>query len=316
MGKDTRSTILNQKHSQRDAFWKQIAKEMANDEDIVIVVADMSSPAFDEIRVKFPHRFINVGIAEQNAVSIAAGLAREGKKVYVYAIASFIALRCYEQIRINCSIMNLPINIVAVGAGFSYDDSGPTHHLFEDITVMRVLPNITIHSIADNETARLVAMESVKHKKPRYIRLERHVAEDIYEFPRSPMYGWSVFSAGDNSDKVLVSTGYMTRVALDVQKSIDRIDVIDVNTLPLPYDDSFSDLLNKYAKVFTLEEGFLPGGLGSYILEILNDNGRFCNVKRIGMKPEWIYRYGGREDNQTYHGIDKDSVIREICGGV
>ena len=112
MGKDTKNVILNQKLSQRDAFWSEVGVQMAHDEDIVIVVVDMSTPVFDEIRVKYPHRFINVGIAEQNAISVAAGLAMKGKKVFVYAIASFMVLRCFEQIRVNCSIMGLPITIV------------------------------------------------------------------------------------------------------------------------------------------------------------------------------------------------------------
>ena len=180
MGKKTKQTILSQKYSQRDAFFSRVYEMMKEDQDIVIIVADMSTPVFDKVRKEFPDRFINVGIAEQNAILIASGLAKQGKKVFVYAIASFMILRCFEQIRVENSIMGIPITIVGVGAGFSYDDSGPTHHLFEDIAMMRLLPNMTIHSITDNYMARKVAEESIEMETPNYVRLERHVEPDIY----------------------------------------------------------------------------------------------------------------------------------------
>ena len=161
MGKDTKSTILKQKYSQRDIFFTQVYELMKDDSDIVIVVADQGAPVFDKVRRDFPHRFFNVGIAEQQAILLASGLAKEGKKVFVYAISTFMIMRCYEQIRLSQSVQKIPITIVGVGSGFSYDDSGPTHHMLEDITIMRVLPHMTIHSISDNVMARRVAEQSV-----------------------------------------------------------------------------------------------------------------------------------------------------------
>lgn len=173
MGKDTKTTILNQNRSQRDSFFKQIYEMMKHDKDIVIVVADMSTPIFDKVREDFPHRFFNTGIAEQNAILVASGLAREGKKVFVYAISTFMVMRCYEQIRVSQGVMKLPITIVGVGSGYSYDDSGPTHHMLEDISIMRVLPHMTIHSISDNVMARRVAEQS-----PMLL----FITEDLQEF--------------------------------------------------------------------------------------------------------------------------------------
>ncbi len=124
MGKRTKEIILSQKTNQREAYWSRVRELMKEDQDIVLVVADQGAPAFDLIRKEFPGRFIYTGIAEQNSILIASGLAMEGKKVMVHAIASFIIMRCYEQIRISNSVMGIPLTIVGIGAGFSYDDSG------------------------------------------------------------------------------------------------------------------------------------------------------------------------------------------------
>ena len=129
--------------SQRDSFWNKIYEIARDDRRVVIVSADMGAPALDQFRLNLPGQFINVGIAEQNGILVASGLAREGKRPFFYAIAPFAVMRPIELVRVNNAIMNIPITIVGVGAGFSYEDSGPTHHLLEDIALMRAFPNIT-----------------------------------------------------------------------------------------------------------------------------------------------------------------------------
>lgn len=315
MGKDTKNTIQNQHLSQRDAFWREVGNQMESDPDIVIVVADMSSPVFDEIRRKFPHRFINVGIAEQNAVAVAAGLAMKGKKVFVYAIASFMVLRCFEQIRVNCSIMNLPITIVGVGAGFSYDDSGPTHHLFEDVAVMRTLPNMVIHSISDNQMAVDVAKHSANNmNNPNYVRLERHITENISPILFDDNIGYR-FMKPMASNIAIITTGYMNKVALEVEKEIN-ISIVDAYQIPFAYNELFLKLIKSGINVvYVLEENFKDGGLGSYVLENMSQltlGGYKLDFVLLGMDKKWVYEYGGRESNQRHHGIDAQSVVEKI----
>ena len=313
MGKKTKQTILSQKYSQRDAFFSRVYEMMKEDQDIVIIVADMSTPVFDKVRKEFPDRFINVGIAEQNAILIASGLAQQGKKVFVYAIASFMILRCFEQIRVENSIMGIPITIVGVGAGFSYDDSGPTHHLFEDIAMMRLLPNMTIHSITDNYMARKVAEESIEMETPNYVRLERHVEPDIYSDNLDLSQGINELIKG--KDAYLISTGIMSRQSLQLSKAFEKkkisLGVIDIHRIPCD-EQTLIGLVKNVPSLVTLEENFLPGSLGSYVLEILSDNGLNNDVKRFGVSNGWVYRYGGREDNRKYHGIDEKTLINEI----
>ena len=128
----------------RDALFNRLYEIAKNDKDVVIVSADMGAPALDRFRRDLSNQFINTGIAEQNTILVSAGLTLGNKKVFAYAIAPFITLRCYEQIKIELAAMNIPVTLIGVGAGFSYDDSGPTHHTLEDLSIMRVLPNIIV----------------------------------------------------------------------------------------------------------------------------------------------------------------------------
>ncbi|KKN75029.1 hypothetical protein LCGC14_0385310 [marine sediment metagenome] len=155
--------------SQRDAFFSKLFKLAKEDDRIVVVTADCGAPALDQWREELPCQFINVGIAEQQMIALAAGLALEGKRPYCYAIAPFATLRCYEFIRVDVSLMNLPVVIVGVGAGLSYSEAGPTHHATEDIACMRALPNMKIASISSNGQID----EVLREEGPMYVRLDR-----------------------------------------------------------------------------------------------------------------------------------------------
>ncbi|KKK54073.1 hypothetical protein LCGC14_3088410 [marine sediment metagenome] len=152
--------------SQRDSFFDALYE--LNDDRVWVISADCGAPALD--RWRKTDRFINVGIAEQNMVNIAIGLALSGKRPYCYAITPFLTGRAFDQIRQAC-MMNLPITFVGIGAGYSYDDSGPTHHGIDDIGIMRVLPNMRILQANDSSEAELLA--TIRYPEPAYIRLDR-----------------------------------------------------------------------------------------------------------------------------------------------
>lgn len=300
--------------SQRDAFWNRIYELAINDKNIVIVSADMGAPALDKIRRDMPSQFINVGIAEQNAITLAAGLALSGKRVFTYAIAPFITLRCLEQIRVENAMMKIPITIVGVGAGFGYEDSGPTHHLIEDLAIMRSMPAITIHSVTDSVMAQAVAELSCRMTTANYVRLDRQVLPALYKENTDFTKGVSLLKEG--SDCYIVSTGGMTHTALEVANRLEArkisAGVIDVYTLPVN-SGLFLKAIRGAERLITLEEHFLPGGFGSAICEVLNDNGVQIPVKRIGLPIEkgYCYRYGGRAAIREYYGIDTENIEKE-----
>lgn len=302
--------------SQRDAFFNRIYELSKADKDLVIVAADMSAPALDKYRRDFPSQFINVGIAEQNAILIASGLAIEGKKVIAYAISPFITMRCLEQIRVNNGIMKIPITIVGMGVGFSYENDGPTHHLIEDISIMRAIPHVKIHNLTDSVMADAYADITYKTTETHYIRLDKNVYPSIYHSGFDFSGGMARLREG--KENYLLSTGCMTHVALELADTLSKwgIDMGVIDVFDIPINESLLLKMTKgVKKLLTLEEHFLPGGLGSHVCEILNDHKRLIPVKRLGLPIDrgYCYKYGGREVIRGYYGIDKESLLRTIC---
>lgn len=299
----------------RDAFWSRLYEIAKENHDIVIVVADVGAPALDKFRKDLSGQFVNTGIAEQNTILVAAGLALGGKKVFAYAIAPFITLRCYEQIKIELAAMNIPVTLVGVGAGFGYDDSGPTHHTLEDLSIIRILPNMTINNITDNVMAAAFAEISCKMTSPNYVRLDRKILPIIYKEGTDFSQGLAVLK--ESNDIYLVATGNMAHQALEVSEELKKhslnVGVIDIYTFPIN-EKLFLEKINKAKKIITLEEHTLPGGLGSMVAEVLADNNRLIPLKRIGLnlRKGYCYKYGGRKNIQSLYGLDKESILKTI----
>lgn len=301
--------------SMRDVFFNRIYEIAKNDKDIVVISADMGAPALDRLRGDLPGQFINTGIAEQNTILIAAGLAIEGKKVFAFAIAPFITLRCYEQIKVNLAGMKLPVTLVGVGTGFSYDDSGPTHHTLEDVSIMRILPNMIVNTATDSVMTVGFADLSLKMSGPNYVRLDRKILPNIYEQGTDFSQGLAVLKPVKEIN--IVATGNMVHRALEVSEELKKqgleIGVIDLYTLPIN-EKLFLDTINNAKKIVTLEEHTLPGGLGGAVVEVLADNNKLILVKRIGLnlRKGYCYKYGGRKNIQSLYGLDKESIIKTI----
>lgn len=302
----------------RDAFFDRLYQLAREDEDVVLVVADMSAPSLDKYRKNLPSQFINVGIAEQNAILIASGLALAGKKVYVYAIASFITLRCFEQIRINNSIMGIPITIVGMGTAYSYFTDGPTHHLIEDISAMRSLPGINIYNPVNAMMAEKMADITYGKQCTNYIRLDREsCSSDVYKVDDINDEGIHEIVKG--KDYVVASSGIiLDSVKAILEKEHNKslyIGLIDIYKYPINTKLLLSLLANK-KKIITVEEHFLPGGLGSAVAEILIDNDVPIKLKRVGISHaesyKHSYQYGGRDVIRKSAGIDDESIENTI----
>jgi len=300
--------------TQRDSFWNKVYDLAKENKDIIVLSADMGAPSLDKFRTDLSAQFVNVGIAEQNAILVASGLAREGKRVFVYAIAPFITFRCLEQIRVNNSIMKIPITVVGVGAGFGYEDSGPTHHMIEDIALMRSMPDIVINSISDSTMAAAIAEMSTKMERANYVRLDRLVLPTLYSEGEDFSSGVSTLKQGD---VYIAATGGMAHVALEAAEKLSKdgmnVGVIDVYTIPIN-EKNFIEAIGGSQKLIALEEHFVSGGFTSAVCEVLQDNGVIIPVKRIGLSMDkgYCYEYGGRDVIRQHYGIDADSVAQKI----
>jgi transketolase len=305
----------------REVLIDGIYHRMEEDKSLFFVSADFGSPTLDRLRERFQERFINVGIAEQNLISISTGLALEGFTVYAYAIAPFLTMRAYEQIRINLALhaqlKEVNVNLVGVGAGLSYDVSGPTHHCLEDITIMRALPNLTLFSPSDWKLTEKFIDYSIRIKKPKYLRLDGKALPQIYDSigDLEMMDGFKELVKGERI--CLVSTGYMTHRALSVAGLLKNksfsIGVIDLFMLKPLNEERLFDAVNRYDQVITLEEAFInKGGLDSLIANIITRNHSKVRLKRIGFEDAYVFDMGNREHLHKLNHLDEESIIQTI----
>lgn len=301
----------------RDAFIETVYERMRKNHSIFFLSADMGAPALDKLRRDFKDRFINVGIAEQNLVNIATGLALENYIVYAYAIAPFITMRAYEQIRQNLSISSqikpLNVNLIGLGAGLSYGLSGPSHHCLEDISIMRLMPNFTVFSPSDWKLAKDFVDYSIKVKMPKYLRFDGKPLPLIYGGINDLVLEKGFYELLKGKKVCLVSTGFMTHRALKVAKRLQNVGVIDMFLLKPVDEKSLFEALKKYECIITIEEAFInSGGLDSLISKILRDHQLNVKLKNLGFNDKHIFEVGDRDYLHKLNGLDEESIIKII----
>jgi transketolase len=305
----------------RDIFLETLRVQMKNDRRIFFLTADFGAPSLDAMREDFPERVINVGIAEQNLVNVAAGLALEKKIVYAYAIAPFLVMRAFEQIRNNVSLLSgfkeLNVNLIGVGAGISYDLSGPTHHCLEDISLVRVLPNMVFFSPSDGLSVRHFVPYSVSTVKPKYIRLDGKPLPDIYDSTSPPNLASGFCRLRAGTEICVVSTGFMTHRAMAVADRLSEegatTAVIDVFMLKTLDRDLLSRELGACKVIVTLEEGFIgKGGLDSLVLHLLAERQIPAKFKAFGFEDEYVCAVGNRSVLHKRAGLDEEGMTGRI----
>ena len=308
--------MFNPNFDMRDNFFVKIYKLMSRDKNIVILSNDMGAPKLDIIKKKFPNNFFNMGITEQNIISVAAGLASTGKKVIVYSISTFISLRALEQIKLDICVMNLPVIILTVGAGYSYAVDGPTHHAIDDISVINSLGNTKI--FCPSEPNQLLDMVSYIFSQNglKYVRLDRGKWPKLRNISKKNLNdGFRVLGA--NNDVCLISTGTMVHRALEVKKALNKINidstVIDIFRLKPLNQRVLGNKLSKFKFICIIEEHTINGGL-SYILmtQTVNYLKKNTKINICSIRDEDIYTYGKREKIHNDLGLDTKSILNQI----
>jgi transketolase len=274
----------------------------------------------DKIRADFPERFINVGIAEQNLINISAGLALEGYTVFAYAIAPFITMRCFEQIRVSLALLSevrpMNVNLIGVGAGYSYVVSGPTHQCYEDITLMRALPSFQVLSPADHVSAGALFDRCIGTMRPKYLRFDAQVLPVIYESsPPNLDIGFHVHRQG--SGVCLLATGYMMQTALKVADALRdsglMVGVIDLFDIANFDADLMETLLKSYKGLVTMEEGFRGrGGIDSMMFEFIARHHLDLSLLNIGVEGGYRFELGSREELHEQVGIGPQYVKNAV----
>jgi transketolase len=304
----------------RDIFLERIWQTMATDEKIFFVSADFGSPVLDKIRADFPKRFTNVGIAEQNLINISAGLALEGYTVFAYAIAPFITMRCFEQIRVSLALLSevrpMNVNLIGVGAGFSYVVSGPTHQCYEDLTLMRGLPNFEVLSPSDHISAGALFDRCLKRVGPKYLRFDAQVLPVLYDGMSIEIQkGFHVLREGKKV--CLIATGYTVHTALAVAQTLKQegieLAVVDLFDLARYDAKSLLETLSNYDAYISLEEGFHGrGGLDAMLFNFLSEADIASPYLNLGVKGGYRFELGSRQELHEQVGIGPVVVADQI----
>jgi len=299
----------------RDAFIDELYKIAEQDRQVVLLSDDLGAPSLDKFRRDLGSQYINIGIAEQNMVSIAAGLALGGKLVFMYGIASFLSLRCYEQIKLDLCCMGLPVTALGVGAGYAYSTAGPTHHAIEDIAIMRALPGMTILNPSDSVMAAAFAEMTYRNPGPKYVRFDREKLPVLYHAQNND-FSDGLTNLETGHDLAIIATGIMVHQAFEVAEKLAKhsIDagIIDFYRLKPVNEDLLLKIIDQSKQIVTLEESLICGGIGSIVAEILADNGRIVPLKRIGTQDQCCFEYGGREAIHAFWGLGVDDVTNTI----
>lgn len=289
----------------RDSVFDEIYRIAEEDPNVVFLAADLGAFSLDIFREKLPRQYYNVGIAEQNMVNIAAGLALSGKKVFLYSIAPFATLRCFDQLKVSVSEMNLNVTVVGGGPGFCYGSDGPTHFSLQDVAVIRTLSNFAIYNPCEEASAVAAVQYSYERNGPSYIRVDKGAYEPVY------IQGGQSFDmckVRQGRQAYIITTGTITHHILGILDAAgDRsIGVINLNRIDQVDFSEVRSLVEDVKQLFTVEEHLLCGGIGAMLSERVAQDAREFSIHCIGVHDTrqlsgygdraWLYQQVGIND--------------------
>jgi transketolase len=283
----------------------------------VFIGSDISKRDLDGMAREFPSRFLMEGVSEQHLIGLAAGLAFEGKVVYLNTIATFLTRRCFEQVAIDLCLHRLNVRLIGSGGGTVYAPLGPTHLATEDLAILRALPNLTILAPCDAEEMKRAMPATLDWQGPIYIRLAKG-GDKVVSRPDLPFEIGKAIPLREGEDALLVATGATTAVALDAAERLSargvQAAVLHMHTIK-PLDRAA--LLERAARVravVTVEEHTVTGGLGSAVAEVLAEGGleRPVRFRRLGLPDAFLEHYGSQALIMGEHGLDPAGVEERV----
>lgn len=300
----------------RKAFIKALCEAAKVDKKIMLLTGDLGFNVLEPFKEAFPDRFMNVGVAEANLATVAAGLASVGFKPFIYSIATFVSMRPFEQIRNDIALHKMNVKIVGVGGGLAYTKAGPTHHSMEDIALMRTLPDMTIISPSNPMDAYLATKALLHSSSPAYLRIERTAEIDIpYEVKSFAIGKAQLVLQG--TDIVIVTTGSKLATGYTVSKQLHKKGIsaglYQFSTV-CPLDAS---LLRKLAKQFplivTIEEHRIDGGFGSAVgEELLKISDRKAQLLKYGLRNTFTPFSSDYTSLLRFHSLLPEQITKMI----
>ncbi|MBE3138873.1 MAG: transketolase family protein [Actinobacteria bacterium] len=302
---------MRQKENLREAYGKELLKCAKENNRIIALDADLCGSTMSVyIEKEIPERFFEMGIAEQNMISVAAGLALVGKIPFVHSFAVFAAGQAYNQIRQGIALPKLNVKIIGSSGGLSDFGDGATHQSVEDISIMRAIPNMVVIVPVDAIETRKVVRAVIKYNGPVYIRITRNDLVNVTN-EEDPFEIGEIFKVAEGNDITVFACGIMVSQALEARKALLEMGisarVVNVSTIkPLDIEN-----VKKFAKdvkgVITAEENNIIGGLGGAISEALSEE--LIKIKKVGINDEFGQSANCYEDLINYYGLTPKNIV-------
>lgn len=301
------------KIANRQVICDVLMEHAKEDKDIVVLCSDSrGSASMTPFADTYKDQFVEVGIAEQDLVSISAGLAKCGKKPYAASPACFLSTRSYEQAKIDCAYSNTNVKLIGISGGISYGALGMSHHSAQDIAAMAAIPNMRVYLPSDRFQTRCLVEALLKDEKPAYIRVGRNAVEDVYQEGEVPFEMDKATVVRQGTDVALIACGEMVKPALDAAKLLEEqgvsASVVDMYCVkPLDTQAIIQAAQNAKA-VVTVEEHSPFGGLGSMVAQVVSAN---CPKKVVNLTlPDEPVITGNSKEVFDYYGLNGEGIAK------
>lgn len=299
----------------RNAFIDELIKLARKDKRIILVTGDLGYGIVDQFQKEFPKRYLNAGVAEQNMLGLAAGLALEGKIPYVFSIATFPILRAFEQLRNDICYQNLNVKIVGVGCGLTYSLYGATHQSIDDLAVTRALPNLTVICPGDPIESKLATRFALEHQGPVYLRLAAKGDPIIHQKEPKFKLGQAILIEPGRDLTVLATSNMLA----NAKGAVDRLKAkgLLVRFISVPFIKPIDQLVilkaaRETKAIFTVEEHSLIGGLGAAVAEVLAESKYNPLFRRLSLPDIFVPEVGGWSYLRGIYGLLPEKIAERI----
>ena len=292
----------------RKAFAKIVIGLARKDPKLVVLIGDISHYLFKDFEKEFPDRFYNIGICEQTMVSVAAGLAINGMRPIIHTIAPFCVERAYEQIKIDLCYQDLDVTMVSVGGSFDYAHLGCTHHCYEDVSILRPLPNMDIYVPGTNREFSNLLVQSWYNGRPKYFKLNKtQHSQDTKVIPEEVV----VFNKGRATNPILFVNGHLLDTVADLE---DHTIIYSPTIEPLSLNSqlAISQLLHIHQDAIVIEENSKIGAFADKISDISSECGAKVAIKKVGIPRKFCLNYGSASDQRKELGLTKEAILEAI----
>ncbi|MDH5586711.1 MAG: hypothetical protein OEZ05_08790 [Nitrospirota bacterium] len=305
-------------HDFRDAVFQAVMEIVAQDPHAIVLTNDMGAMGLSQIQALYPQQVLNVGISEQNMMSVAAGLALSGNRIFAYGIASHITSRCYEQLKLDVCALNVPVVLLGMGSGLSYGVDGPTHHSTHDCALLQTLDGMTIYIPADGVATRAVIEQAYTSRAPAYIRIDKDPYEPIYSTDDHD-FSLGLCTIQRGASLCVVTNGIMLPRVCEVAKELSmegiELTVVDLYRLNPCNESLLLEVCRSAQAIVTVEEHGRTGGIGSLVGRLLSEQGLGIPFKGVSLGDDVMFGAASRSWAHRQCGLDKEnlkSIFRQM----